>query len=108
MKLPKIRNGAEVRMVPRCQYSKSDVLHQSLLDPARRNSHRLGSWSSSADDRKAGPALPLHTGTRSLKGPTGPPRRTRNRPGGYPATTHAGSGVGVNPVPEGRFGMFLS
>src|ERR1017187_9818398 len=36
MKLPKIRDGPEVRLIPRCQYSKSDILHQALLDPPRR------------------------------------------------------------------------
>src|SRR6202521_4164864 len=35
MKLPKIRKGAEVRLVPRRQHPKSDVFHQTLLDPAR-------------------------------------------------------------------------
>jgi hypothetical protein len=36
MKLPKIRNGAEVRLISRRQDSKRHVLHQALLDLARR------------------------------------------------------------------------
>ena len=41
-KASEIRDGAEVWLIPRRQYSKSDILHQSLLDPPRRkDSHAI-------------------------------------------------------------------
>src|ERR1700722_14736383 len=55
----------------------------------------------------AGPDLPLHTRSRSPKGPVGPPHRIRNRIGGYPATTHQGSQATANSVLVGRYEMFL-
>src|SRR5208282_2588826 len=55
----------------------------------------------------AGPDLPLHTLSRSPKGPVDPPRQIRNTTGGHRATTHEGSPVTVNSVLEGRCGMFL-
>src|SRR5207245_11703936 len=70
-----------------------------------RNTHRARSWSSSADDTAVVPDHPPHTRTRSPKGSTGPPRRTRNKPSGHPATIRAGSVVKANLVREGRFGM---
>src|ERR1017187_6239938 len=73
----------------------------------RRNNHRAGSSSSCAGDRAAGPDLPLHTRSRSPKGPVGPPHRIRNRKGGHPATTHEGSQATANSVLEGRCEMFL-
>src|SRR6202163_4508750 len=72
-----------------------------------RNNHRAGSWSSCAGDTAAGPDLPLHTRSRSPKGPVGPPRRIRNRKGGHPATTHEDSQVTANSVLEGSCEMFL-
>src|SRR5258705_3938034 len=73
-----------------------------------RNTHRAGSWSSCADDTAVAPDHPLHTRTRSPKGSTGPPRPTRNKPSGHPATIRAGSEVKANLVQAGRFGMFSS
>src|SRR5450759_1099429 len=105
MKLPKIRKGAEVRLVPRRQHPKSDVFHQTLLDPA--NSHRPESSSSSADGTAAGPGLPLHRPTRAPTDPVGPPRPTRNRPSGSPATIRADSEVRVSSVQERRIEMSL-
>ena len=72
-----------------------------------RNNHRAGSWSSSADDTEAGPLLPLHTRSRSPKGPVGPPRRIRNTTGDHRATTPEGLRATANSALEGRCGMFL-
>src|SRR5216683_4086487 len=73
-----------------------------------RNTHRAGSWSSSADDTAVALDHPLHTRTRWPQGSTGPPRRTQNKPSGHPATIRAGSEVKANLVQEGKFGMFSS
>src|SRR5258707_14156394 len=73
-----------------------------------RNTRRAKSWSSCADDTAVAPDHLLHTRTRSPKGSTDPPRRTRNKPSGHPATIRAGSEVKVNLVREGRIGRFSS
>src|SRR4029077_17902725 len=52
-----------------------------------RNSHTPGSWSSCADDTVVDPALPLHTPTRSPKGPAGPLHPTHSKPSDFQATT---------------------
>src|ERR1700674_3139255 len=111
MKLPKIRKGAEVRLVPRRQHPKSDVFHQMLLDPQRgKYLHAIAidqNLRPSADGTAAGPGLPLHRPTRSPTDPVGPPRPTRNRPSGSPATIRADSEVRASSVQERRIEMFL-
>src|SRR4029077_18588286 len=42
MQLPKVRDRSEIRFVPRRQHSKTHILGQLLLDPARRkHSHTV-------------------------------------------------------------------
>ena len=71
-----------------------------------RSTCRARSWSSSADDTAVVPDHPFHTRTQSPKGSTDPPRRTRKRPSGHPATIRGGSEVKVNFVQEARIGRF--
>src|ERR1022692_3889523 len=112
MKLPKIRDGPEVRLdsplpILEKRHPPPSASGSSATKRPPRNTHRPESWSSCASDTEAGPALPLHTRTRSPNGLTGPPRRIRNRTGRHPPTTHAGLPATANSVQEGRFGMFL-
>src|SRR5258708_39204257 len=61
-----------------------------------RNTHTAGSSSSCAGDTVVGRDLPLHTPTRSPKGPTGPPHPTHSKPSDSPAASHKGLAVTVN------------
>src|SRR5205807_2628966 len=68
-----------------------------------RNTHTAGSSSSCVGDMVVDRDLPLHTPTRSRKGPIGPPHPTHSKPNDSPATSHEGLAVTANLVQEGRF-----
>src|SRR6266850_8413326 len=107
MKFSKIRYGAEIRLITGGQHAESHVFRQTLLNPARgkhshANSHTLGSLPSCAGDTVVDLDLPLHTPTRSPKGPTGPPHPTHSKPDDFPATSHEGLAVTANLVQEGK------
>src|SRR3979409_1166613 len=63
-----------------------------------RNSHTPKSSSSCAGDTVVDLDLPLHTPTRSPKGPTRPPHPTHSKPSDSPAASHEGLEVTANLV----------
>src|SRR5580765_887252 len=103
MKFPKIRYGPEIRLpIPGKPRLPPDVSESGERKTLPRNSHTPASSSSCAGDTVVDRDLPLHTPTRSPKGPIGPPHLTHSKPSDSPATNHEGLAVTANLVQEGR------